>query len=80
MAGGNKRLIRELVYVQMCAAIDADALVGLHASLQQSVDVALEGELPVDERQAYTRRVLRRAWSRIGEVVFDVPPEPGPPP
>ena len=75
MAGGNRRLIRELVYVQMCAAIDADALVGLHASLQQSVDVALEGELAAGERQDYTRRVLRQAWQRIGEVVFDVAPE-----
>jgi hypothetical protein len=75
VAGGNRRLIRELVYVQMCAAIDADALVGLQQSLQQSVDVALEGELAAAERQDYTKRVLRQAWLRIGEVVFDAAPE-----
>jgi hypothetical protein len=59
----------------MCAAIDADALVGLQQSLQQSVDVALEGELAAAERQDYTRRVLRQAWLRIGEVVFDAAAE-----
>ena len=75
MASGKAKVVKEMVYVQMCAAIDTDALVGIHASLQRSVDVALEGELAVDERQDYTRRVLRQAWQRVGEIVFDVPPE-----
>ena len=76
MARGKARLIKEMVYVQMCAAIDTDALVGIHASLQQSVEVALEGDLPYIERQEYTQRVLRQAWQRVGDIVFDVaPPE-----
>jgi hypothetical protein len=80
MARGKAKVVKEMVYVQMCAAIDTDALVGIHASLQRSVDVALEGELAVDARQEYTRRVLRRAWQRLGEIVFDVAPELEAPP
>ena len=80
MARSKTRVVKEMVYVQMCAAIDTDALLGLHATLQRSVDVALEGELTADERQQYSRRVLRHAWQRVGEIVFDVAPELDAPP
>jgi hypothetical protein len=72
-----RRTLDELVFERLAVAIDHDALIQLQMDLIHAVARAASPTCEGAEVDRRTRRLLRRAWRRYGELLVVTLPNLG---
>ena len=65
----NRRLVAEYVAREMMDAVDVGMLLDIEANLMRSLQHIFP-QAPDDENAHIVTKILRRAWSRVGEDVL----------